>query len=174
MTTGTKSYLIGCHQFLLHPLFVTIAWKKYHKRFPRPWELVCILIHDIGIVGKDYLKPGGKSGHWIKGTRLAGTLFGLKGTLLVKGHTSESRDNVHWERSNMFIPDKTSYLYAPMLWLRWCTWVEGFIKLSGITAYQWHDLVKKNAEAGFPNGAHKVYMDAHITWGDKNGTSDYL
>jgi len=45
MKTGTKSLLFGAHQFLIHPLFVLIAWWRYYGR-PSFRMLVAIVIHD--------------------------------------------------------------------------------------------------------------------------------
>lgn len=50
MKIGTKSLLFGCHQFILHPLFVLRAWWKLYGR-PNWRELVCIIIHDLGYFG---------------------------------------------------------------------------------------------------------------------------
>jgi hypothetical protein len=57
----------------------------------------------------------------------------------------------------MFIPDKISYLYAPLFWLRWCQWVEGFNKLC--SANDWLDMVKKNRDEGFPKSSHTMYQE---------------
>jgi len=89
ISQGTKSYLFGCHQFLLHPLFVAVAWKKYHGKMPRWKELICILIHDIGVIGRQYLEPGKKDGHWYRGARLAVILFSTTEYQLCAGHTGE-------------------------------------------------------------------------------------
>lgn len=53
MKMGTKSLLFGCHQFILHPLFVWAAWVKlYGWRFAFDSKsLVCIVIHDWGYWG---------------------------------------------------------------------------------------------------------------------------
>lgn len=50
MKTGTKSLLFGCHQFLIHPLFVLWAWVKLYG-WPNWKELLCIVIHDWGYWG---------------------------------------------------------------------------------------------------------------------------
>lgn len=51
MTMGTRTLLVGVHQFILHPLFVAIAWVKLYRRLPRWWEAICIAVHDIGYLG---------------------------------------------------------------------------------------------------------------------------
>ena len=97
MTEGTKSYLFGCHQFFIHPLIVVIAWIKLYKKFPKFWELVCIFLHDIGHIGKNYLTNyEEKRQHWILGARIAKRLFGWKGYHLICGHTTQSYYNIFW------------------------------------------------------------------------------
>lgn len=50
MKIGTKSLLFGCHQFILHPLFVLWGWIKLYG-LPNWKELVCVVIHDWGYWG---------------------------------------------------------------------------------------------------------------------------
>jgi len=50
MKLGTKSLLFGCHQFILHPLFVLVAWWRLYGR--PSWRMVIgIMIHDWGYWG---------------------------------------------------------------------------------------------------------------------------
>jgi len=51
MKRGTKSLLFGCHQFIIHPVFVYRAWIILYKKLPNFWETVCIVIHDWGYWG---------------------------------------------------------------------------------------------------------------------------
>jgi len=52
MKLGTKSILFGAHQFILHPIFVAIAYiRLYGFPFdPRIW--IAFLVHDWGYWGK--------------------------------------------------------------------------------------------------------------------------
>jgi len=52
MRVGTKSILFGAHQFIIHPIFVFIAWwKLYSFPFdPRLW--IAFVVHDLGYWGK--------------------------------------------------------------------------------------------------------------------------
>jgi len=50
MNVGTKSLLIGVHQFLWHPITVLLAWIHLYG-FPNWKELICIVIHDWGYWG---------------------------------------------------------------------------------------------------------------------------
>jgi len=62
MKLGTKSLLFGCHQFVIHPFFVLIAWKElyhpvstklYDKTYLPPlWgRILAAVIHDWGYWG---------------------------------------------------------------------------------------------------------------------------
>ncbi|MEW6614008.1 MAG: hypothetical protein AB1401_00830 [Thermodesulfobacteriota bacterium] len=48
MRIGRKSLLFGCHQFILHPIFVLIAWIRLYGWPRNKWIYVGILIHDWG------------------------------------------------------------------------------------------------------------------------------
>jgi hypothetical protein len=52
MKIGTKSVLFGVHCFLLHPVFVAIAWVKLYgfPLDPRIW--IAFFVHDLGYIGK--------------------------------------------------------------------------------------------------------------------------
>lgn len=75
MKVGTKSVLFGAHQFLIHPLFVALAWWKL---FGFPWDLrlwVAFFVHDLGYWGKPNIDgPEGKM-HVLLGARIMHRLF---------------------------------------------------------------------------------------------------
>lgn len=50
MKIGTRSLLFGCHQVLLHPLFVLAAWIRLYG-LPGPSALLAIIVHDWGYLG---------------------------------------------------------------------------------------------------------------------------
>lgn len=153
MTQGTKSFLFGCHQFFLHPLWVFIAWRKHFGRYPKFWEAVCILIHDVGIVGRQYLEPGGKKGHWKEGAYWALQLFGYKGLSLCAGHTRESRS----PRSDLFWADKKSWLVAPRWWLWSNYYLERFGNGSVSRPPEWREMVRRNLERENPKSSHELF-----------------
>lgn len=75
MKIGTKSILFGVHQFILHPIFVSIAWWKLYG-FPFDLRLwVAFFVHDLGYWGKPNMD--GKEGekHVELGARIMGWLF---------------------------------------------------------------------------------------------------
>lgn len=64
--------MFGVHQFLLHPLFVTLGWRRCYDRWPTWWELLVIVVHDWGYWGCDDMDgPCGKL-HPELGARLSG------------------------------------------------------------------------------------------------------
>jgi len=93
---------------------VIISWKKIYGTLPSWWELVCILIHDIGHLGKDYLDNyEEKKKHAELGSSVAGKLFGMKGYDLVFGHNAYNGQ----DKSNLYYPDKYSWTIAPIWWM---------------------------------------------------------
>jgi len=75
MKIGTKSVLFGAHQFLIHPLFVALAWWQLYgfPWDPRLW--VAFFVHDLGYLGKPNMDgPEGESHPWL-GARIMGLLF---------------------------------------------------------------------------------------------------
>lgn len=155
MTEGTKSYLIGCHQFLIHPLCVLWAWRKWFGSWPKFWQIVCIFLHDIGICGRQYLSnKDAKDGHWKRGAVYAYLLFGDKGFLFCAGHTPEALPC--YPRSLLWYADKYSWVVAPMWWL-WNNYrVEGFQVTNPL---EWKVLIAKNLLDENHFSSHKLYQD---------------
>ena len=163
MTEGTKSYLLGYHQFLLHPLWVLMAWKLEYKAWPKWWQLICILFHDVGICGRQYLSDDdAKEGHWELGAKIAGYFVdkfsksyypnGHAAYLLCAGHAPTESGAY---KSKLFIPDKRSFLVSPMWWNWLNYWTEGF-KISN--PVQWTKIVEENLRKEEPMGAHELYL----------------
>lgn len=48
---GTKSILVGAHQFILHPIYLACAWMELYgfPKDPRLW--VVFFVHDLGYLG---------------------------------------------------------------------------------------------------------------------------
>ena len=52
MKIGTKSLLFGCHQVLLHPVFVLWGWVYLYGLRTLTWQiLIAVVIHDWGYWG---------------------------------------------------------------------------------------------------------------------------
>jgi hypothetical protein len=75
MKIGTKSLLFGAHQFLLHPLFLFLAWRKLYgfPYDPRLW--VAFLVHDWGYWGKPNMDGDEGQRHPELGGRIMTKLF---------------------------------------------------------------------------------------------------
>ncbi len=113
MKQGTASVLFGCHSFI-HSIVVYVAWCKLYHSLPNFWETGCIILHDIGHWGKNYLDDYElKKRHGELGARVAGKLFGQKGYDLIVGHNPYNGSS----RSKLYNPDKYSWVIAPIWWM---------------------------------------------------------
>jgi len=114
MSQGTKSILFGCHNPIIHTICVARAWKKLYGHWPAWWQFVCIVIHDIGHWGLDYLDNYElKKQHWELGAIWAEKMFGEKGFFFVAGHCKHSGLPL----SPLYKADKYSWHLAPVWWL---------------------------------------------------------
>ena len=160
MTEGTKSYLIGYHHFLLHPLWVLIAWKLEYKSWPKWWEIVCIFLHDAGVCGRQYLSDEqAKKGHWELGANLAYRIIlkhsktkAISAYLLCAGHCPGESG---FDESRLFRADKRSPLVSPTCWLWWNYLIEGF---KTTKPREWKKAVAENMKRKKPMGNHQLYL----------------
>ncbi len=170
MTEGTKSYLIGCHQFFLHPLCVLMAWRLEYKSWPHWWEIICIFLHDVGVCGRQYLSDDtAKKGHWGLGARMAEWLlpanFDVFSWVMIAGHCPKESG---YGESKLFRADKRSWLVAPTWWLWWNYWVEWNGKGPGVTKPPiWKKIVAENLKSKNPIGSHELYLQNRIKREDK-------
>lgn len=67
LRVGTRSLLFGVHQFLLHPIFVAVAWERLYGQWPRDWRVwLAIIVHDWGYWGKPNMDgSSGKTHPWM-------------------------------------------------------------------------------------------------------------
>ncbi|KKM25085.1 hypothetical protein LCGC14_1598570 [marine sediment metagenome] len=165
MKQGTISVLLGCHS-PIHSLIVIMAWRKLYGHFPNWWQFICILIHDIGHWGKDYLDDyEQKKQHGELGSKIAHFLFGKKGYELVVGHNPYNGA----PRSLLHDPDKYSWVIAPTFWMVSNTWFEPKLQRKGSTrlesALMFKKAMKENMETGFKTLGHEIYL---TQWGQAN------
>ncbi len=75
MSIGTRSLLFGVHQFILHPIFLFIAWWRLYgfPWDPRLW--VAFFVHDLGYFGKPNMDGPEGEEHPILGARIVEYLF---------------------------------------------------------------------------------------------------
>ena len=159
MKQGTASVLFGCHSFF-HSMLVAVAWTQLYRRPPKPWELVCIVVHDWGHWGTQYLDNfDEKKLHWLRGAFVANSLVGMKGYDLVAGHCAYQGQ----ERSRLYEPDKRSWLIAPLWWM----WINTFIEPKLIrpgrsrlqSAKDFKLAVYRNCLQGFVREGHDIYLE---------------
>jgi hypothetical protein len=142
MKEGTKSWLFGCHS-IVHSYYVFKAWKVLYGSYPNFMETICILLHDIGYIGIDYLSNKSNKGHAILGAKIAKFLFGEAGWNLVIGHSRADSKANNVPLSPLEGPDDYSWLLAPDWWLDFNRFIEP--QLAGRA---WKKKVKDNWESG--------------------------
>lgn len=159
MKQGTMSVLLGCHS-VMHSCVVILAWKHLYGSFPSGWETICILLHDIGHWGKDYLdNVEDKRQHAILGAKVAGRLFGQKGYELIVGHNPYISNY----RSRLFEPDKHSWLIAPKWWMWMNTVFEpklirpGYSRLESVNMFK--EAMLENSQQGYKKQGHDIYLE---------------
>lgn len=160
ISQGTISILFGSHS-VMHSFLVIRSWKILYGKYPRFWQIICILLHDIGHIGKNYLDNyEEKKKHWILGARIAGWLFGKKGYDLIAGHDIHSGIF----KSDLYKPDKYSWYIAPKWWLWMNIFFERKICQPGKTWAEsvdiWKKTVAKNIESGRYASNHVIYLES--------------
>jgi len=112
MKLGTRSVLFGAHQFLLHPIFLAIAWTMlYGFPFdPRLW--VSFFVHDLGYIGLPNMDgPEGKL-HVERGARIM-SIFGSEWADFARFH-SRSYASLHGAApSRLCAADKLATCIVP-------------------------------------------------------------
>jgi hypothetical protein len=158
VSQGTISVLFGCHS-IVHSYLVALAWKHLYRRWPKPWETICIFLHDVGHIGLDYLdNEKQKNRHWELGARIAKILFGTRGYSLVAGHCKHSGI----QQSLMYKADKYSWRLAPYWWLYLNTWAEpllciGYSREDAIADFR--QQVNRSIESGEFVETHSFFLD---------------
>lgn len=158
MRQGTVSVFFGVHS-PIHSTLVLFAWVRLYHNLPLPWQLICIYLHDIGHIGKNYLdNPEEKAEHWELGAEIAGKLFGQKGFDFCAGHCHNSGIPA----SQLLKPDKYSWYIAPRLWLLSNVLVEPKVGKGSRNAWEsvlnFKQSVKINIESGEYGSTHALYL----------------
>ncbi len=158
MKQGTASVLFGCHS-CIHSLVVIVAWKQLYGRYPKWWQVGCILLHDIGHWGKNYLDNyDEKKRHAELGAKIAKVLFGQKGFGLISGHNAYNGQ----ARSQLYEPDKYSWVIAPVWWMVTNTIFEPKLQRKGNTkmesAVMFKEAMRENMKTGFIEQGHDIYL----------------
>jgi hypothetical protein len=122
MKIGTKSILFGAHQFLIHPIFVALAWWSLYGF---PWDIrlwVTFVIHDWGYWGLSEMdnEEGEKHVEWAaqKMTRWFGPQWGI----FCRYHSRFYARKHGVAVSRLCVADKyamwwtPTWLYVPFAW----------------------------------------------------------
>lgn len=124
MKIGTKSLLFGVHQFIWHPLTVTLAWKKLYHTWPSFKELLCIIVHDWGYWGSDNIDGTVGELHPQRSAQII-KFLGKKYVDLVVLHSRHLARSLNRTPSKLCWADKLSITFDPW-WFYLCR-----AKLSG-------------------------------------------
>ena len=116
MRMGTKSLLFGVHQFMLHPLFVALAWTKLYgfPVDPRLW--VSFIIHDWGYYSKEKMDDKNGETHPYLGARIMRFFFGDEWGDFCLCHSRSAAANFGKPISQLCYADKFSIVLTPR-WL---------------------------------------------------------
>lgn len=158
MKQGTVSILVGCHS-IIHSIAVWRAWWILYGKPPCYWETVCILLHDVGHIGKNYLDNlDEKKQHWMLGANIARKLFGQKGYDLVAGHCEYSG----LPQSKLYKADKYSQYKQNRLWSYIYQTFEPKISMGYSKKEAYERFMKQvciSIESGKYRGNHEMYLE---------------
>lgn len=127
-------------------------------KISKVWQLICILIHDIGYFGTNYHTDKTNEGHAELGARIACRLFGEKGFNLVAGHSRSTANKFNLPLSDLEPPDDYSWIIAPKWWLRSNKKIDKY----ALDGEIWQQLVIKNWEENgmFKRGpSYELYLN---------------
>jgi len=158
MRVGTKSILFGAHMFLIHPLFVAVAWwKLYGFPFdPRLW--MAFFLHDLGYFGKPNMDgpEGEKHVEWA--AWVMGSFFGKHWHDFCLYHSRFYAKKDKATFSRLCVADKLSIVFTPA-WL--------YLPCASATreVYEYMKLADSRTEAGEPKySSMQIYSDKKEQW----------
>ena len=129
MKIGTKTLVIGSHQFLLHPICVFIAWWKLYgfPWDPRLW--FAFFLHDIGYWSCDGIDTKEGVMHPYLGGHMMGKLFGDEWEMFTLFHSREVVGHYYKAQpSRLCYADKLAASIMPCWLLTLLTMLSGEIK----------------------------------------------
>ncbi len=164
MKIGTKSLLFGAHQFILHPVFVLLAW---WRRYGFPWDpriWIAALIHDWGYWGKPNIDGLAGKYHPQWGARIMWRLFGYEWYEFCLYHSRYWAERHIQPVSLLCIADKLSFYMTPKwLYLPMVCWT-GEIKEFMLdvpedrrTPHAWYDFINEKSKAWVTREADTNY-----------------
>jgi len=117
LKVGTKSLLFGVHQFLLHPIFVALAWRNVYGAWPRRLPVwFAILVHDWGYWGCPEMDGEKGKQHPRLGARIVGRFFGTEWEQFCLRHSRSLAQMMDRQPSELCAADKLAFAFYPR-WL---------------------------------------------------------
>jgi hypothetical protein len=128
MKVGTRSILWGGHQFILHPIFVALAWRRLYGAWPKSLPILfAFIVHDWGYWGKGDLDGEEGETHPEWGARLVSRYFDMPYSAewfgFTAGHSRSYAARLEIPTSMLMRADKLAtammpqWLYVALLWL---------------------------------------------------------
>lgn len=116
MKIGTKSVLFGAHQFIIHPIFVAIAWWRLYglPLDPRLW--LSFFLHDMGYIGMPNIDGPEGEQHPYFAARIMGRMFGSIWFDFCLFHSRFMAKRHRKQFSRLCVADKLSVVLEPW-WL---------------------------------------------------------
>jgi hypothetical protein len=113
LKVGTRSVLFGAHQFILHPLFLAVAWTKlYGFPFdPRLWA--AFFLHDVGYIGRENVDGTEGEAHPALGGQIMEALFGRKWGDFTQYHSRSFSHLNNKQPSRLCAADKLATVLVP-------------------------------------------------------------
>lgn len=117
---GTRSILVGSHQFILHPIFVAIAWRRVHGFWPRRIPVwFAFVLHDLGYWGLPNMQDNEGERHPEQGADMLSRLFDIDGAQGVwwrfsAGHSRFFAKIQRIDTSGLMRPDKFATVIVPL------------------------------------------------------------
>lgn len=114
MQTGTKSLLLGGHQFIIHPIIVAYCYIKLYG-FPwNPCVWLAIILHDIGYFGQCYMDDeSGKEHPWMA-AKIFSWLYMYKTANFSLFHSRYMCESIGKPISKLGVADKMAVIYTPV------------------------------------------------------------
>jgi len=164
MRLGLRSLLFGCHQFILHPIFVYRAWVALYG-WPNFAETLAIIFHDWGHVSSRKMDDEYGEMHpariWRAFEWLANKFRWwrwMRHQLISAGTISANHSRfwcqkIHAKPSKLCFADKAVFIYQPSWTWCLCAWLSGEGK---------EYLANKKFEAHGPDTLKRFYKNLRL------------
>lgn len=167
MKVGTKSLLFGCHQFILHPIFVYSAWINCYRELPNPKETICIIIHDWGYWGKPNMDGPEGELHPQWAAHVATKYLGGEYGILCLLHSRFAARAVMRPVSKLCLPDKIGVAKMPdWLWVILARFTGELYEYMGQSKYEINKLGPNGNSYRSPKMFKKAFNEIAKTWRD--------